>query len=67
MKIHFKYYQAFTTKSYRKIPLHSCAYSSKHNFVAVGSAKGVIEVFDVRNIKYLLCPISNNIIYKCYL
>jgi proteasomal ATPase-associated factor 1 len=43
--------EAFTTKSYRNISLHSCAYSSKHNFVAIGSAEGVVEVFDIRNIK----------------
>ncbi|CAG8626923.1 5251_t:CDS:10 [Funneliformis caledonium] len=45
--------EAFTEKSYRSIPLYSCTYSSKHNFFAVGSAEGVIEVFDIRNIKYL--------------
>ncbi|CAG8764972.1 13755_t:CDS:10, partial [Rhizophagus irregularis] len=39
--------EAFTTKSYRNVPLHSCAYSSKHNLFAVGSAEGVIETGDL--------------------
>jgi len=52
--------EVFTTKSYRNVPLHSCAYSSKHNFVAVGSAEGVVEVFDIRNINKDLFAIQRN-------
>ncbi|GES94646.1 proteasomal ATPase-associated factor 1-like [Rhizophagus clarus] len=52
--------EAFTTKSYRNVPLHSCAYSPKHNLVAVGSAEGVIEVFDIRNIKDLFAIQRND-------
>ncbi|RGB27600.1 WD40-repeat-containing domain protein [Rhizophagus diaphanus] len=52
--------EAFTTKSYRNVPLHSCAYSSKHNLFAVGSAEGVIEVFDIRNINRDLFAIQRN-------
>ncbi|CAI2190270.1 6603_t:CDS:10 [Funneliformis geosporum] len=52
--------EVFTEKSYRSIPLYSCTYSSKHNFFAVGSAEGVIEVFDIRNINKDLFSIKRN-------
>ncbi|CAG8587422.1 9296_t:CDS:10 [Ambispora gerdemannii] len=52
--------EIFSTSSYRNVSLHSCTYSPNRNLIVAGSSEGVIEFFDIRDLRKNLFIFQRN-------